>query len=141
DDYYGTAFDDSVKGLGGDDRFDGGPGIDTAIYTGPRSQYQIIDRGDHIEVRGPEGTDTLYSVEKLQFADTTVSIGSPPATTPTPPRQSRTATPPRRAQHESRRPDQPPPPYVPDLCATCCSRPHTTRASAPKVSRFDRFNF
>ena len=134
DDDYGTAFDDSMKGLGGDDRFDGGPGIDTAIYAGPRSQYQIIDRGDHIEVRGPEGTDSLYNVEKLQFADTMVSVG------PTPPETAPPPGPPPAEPPPAAPPEQQPVAYVTGLFDTRYYLTHNGDVSAAKVSGIDHFN-
>jgi hypothetical protein len=128
DEYYGTAFDDSMKGLAGDDWFDGGGGIDTVEYTNvDRSQYQIIDLGNHIEVRGPEGTDTLYNVEYLKFGSTLVWVGSTPEPTPTP-------TPPAEP------PPPPPEPYVSGLFDTRYYLAHYGDVSAAKVSAIDHFN-
>src|SRR5262249_2429225 len=53
---------------------DGGPGIDTAVYSGNRSSYTIT-HGGFVTISGPEGTDTLSQVEKAQFADMTVNLG------------------------------------------------------------------
>jgi hypothetical protein len=74
----GLAGDDELNGLGGDDALvggagndliDGGLGTDTAVYSGNRSAYTISVSGGVTTVSGPDGTDTLSNVERLQFAD------------------------------------------------------------------------
>jgi Repeat of unknown function (DUF5648)/RTX calcium-binding nonapeptide repeat (4 copies) len=70
---------DFFEGLGGNDTIDGGLGVDTAGYTGLRSQYQItaLPNGSlnvtDLRSGSPDGTDTLSNVELLQFADRTVA--------------------------------------------------------------------
>ena len=62
----GTSENDTILGLGG---------ADTVVYSGLRSQYQIKfgleGTLEVIDLRAgsPDGTDTLSSVEFLQFAD------------------------------------------------------------------------
>ncbi|MGE4079740.1 MAG: M10 family metallopeptidase C-terminal domain-containing protein [Reyranella sp.] len=69
----GSAADNRFKGNGGDDTIDGGAGTDTAIFSGPRSAYTFTDLGSNsVRVAGPDGSDTLVSVERLTFADGTV---------------------------------------------------------------------
>jgi Tol biopolymer transport system component len=64
--------------LGGNDFLDGGPGIDTAVFAGPRSAYTITRSGAMINVSGPDGNDTLSGVEKAKFDDQTVLLGQGP---------------------------------------------------------------
>jgi hypothetical protein len=52
--------------------------IDTAVFTGPAANYDIINVGGVVTVTdtvGLDGTDTLRNIERLQFAD--VNIASP----------------------------------------------------------------
>jgi Ca2+-binding RTX toxin-like protein len=63
---------DRIDGGPGDDRIDGGGGFDVAVYSQPRQAYQIFwhvlanGRLD-ATVSGPDGTDSLVSVERLEF--------------------------------------------------------------------------
>ncbi|MBN9982554.1 hypothetical protein [Rhizobium laguerreae] len=72
--------DDTLIGGTEDDTIIGGNGIDTAIFSGLRSQYSVtaVNQGgpapDHL-VSGPDGTDTLSGVEFVQFDDGTFTIG------------------------------------------------------------------
>jgi Ca2+-binding RTX toxin-like protein len=79
----GGAGGDRLAGLGGDDiliggagadTLEGGDGVDTAIYSGARSAYTITTVNGVTAVAGPDGTDTLRGVERLQFTDQTVSL-------------------------------------------------------------------
>ncbi len=88
----GGAFDDTLSGLGGNDRLyghggndtlDGGTGSDTAVFSGVRSDYMIVESTGPsgtsftiTDLRGgsPDGTDTLTNVEKFQFTDQTFSF-------------------------------------------------------------------
>ncbi len=94
----GTAGADSIDGFGGDDvvtgglgndAIDGGAGEDTAVYAGNLADYTVVgefDSGgnligfqsvtDNVPGNGDEGTDTLESVEILQFADTTLTLST-----------------------------------------------------------------
>ncbi len=73
----GNAGHDRLIGQGGNDRLEGGAGLDTAVYAGARAGFTVtrgaasatvVDRG------GAEGTDTLVSVERLQFADGAIAL-------------------------------------------------------------------
>ena len=77
---------DSIRGAGGNDWLDGGSGIDTAVFSGPRAGYQVYSDGSTAEdqddvvtlvwtVEGPDGRDSLLNIEKLQFSDQTEDIG------------------------------------------------------------------
>ncbi|GAB3369003.1 DUF4214 domain-containing protein [Massilia agri] len=77
----GTAHNDTLQGNGGNDMINGGNGIDTAVFTGVRSNYTLTNNVDgSLQVAsGLEGIDTLTGVELLQFADVRVeraSVGS-----------------------------------------------------------------
>lgn len=57
--------------------FTGGPGIDTAVYAGERATYRLTTvNGDRklSAQQGTEGTDTLRSIERLQFADARLAL-------------------------------------------------------------------
>jgi hypothetical protein len=87
----GLAGDDELRGLGGNDTLlggagndliDGGDGLDTAAYSGNRSAYVMTVTGGVTTITGPDGTDTLTNVERLQFADGLYDISGNPASAP-----------------------------------------------------------
>jgi serralysin len=63
----GGSGNDTLIGNSANNVLDGGAGNDTAIFSGPQSAYTVTDLGGSIRVVGPHGTDTLISVEHLQF--------------------------------------------------------------------------
>jgi hypothetical protein len=66
-------------GGAGNDTIDGGAGTDRVIYTHPYANYSIVAAGDSIEVRDlvtNDGTDTLTSIERIEFADGVYANGS-----------------------------------------------------------------
>lgn len=68
----GGAGDDNLTGGPGDDRVDGGDGDDTAVYDGPFAQATITfdEATGALQVTTPSaGTDRLYHIEWLAFAD------------------------------------------------------------------------
>jgi len=76
DDFVATSAGGIATGGAGNDTLHGGAGIDTAIFTGRFSDYQITyDAGAHAftvkDLRNgtPDGTDTLSSFEVLEFSD------------------------------------------------------------------------
>jgi hypothetical protein len=73
----GTAANDKLEGDGGNDMIDGGSGFDTAVFRGVRSNYAFgaLSNGDLAvtSLDGLDGTDTLRSVELLQFSDMSVA--------------------------------------------------------------------
>lgn len=72
----GGAGNDTLNGdLNGDSTLGWTTGPDTAVYSGPRSSYTITPSGVAYIVSGPEGTDTLIQIERIQFSDMTVYIG------------------------------------------------------------------
>jgi Ca2+-binding RTX toxin-like protein len=53
--------------------------VDTAVFSGARSEYTVTDDGgvltvSHAGGTGADGTDTLRHVERLRFSDQTVSV-------------------------------------------------------------------
>jgi hypothetical protein len=70
----GTAGFDTLTGSSQNDTINGSGGSDTAVFSGNRSSYtlQLVD--DTIVIAGLDGTDTLSSIEHLQFADGTVDL-------------------------------------------------------------------
>lgn len=54
------------------DNFDGGPGVDTVIYTGSQADYVVKPDVSGMEVSSAsasEGSDWLLNIERLQFKD------------------------------------------------------------------------
>ncbi|MEC8179736.1 MAG: FG-GAP-like repeat-containing protein, partial [Pseudomonadota bacterium] len=74
--FYGRGGNDTLTGGLGNDILDGGEGTDTAVFSGSRDAYAITQIADgQFEVSGPDGTDTLTSIEHLQFAEGTYVFG------------------------------------------------------------------
>ncbi|MGJ7917414.1 DUF4214 domain-containing protein [Massilia sp. LXY-6] len=73
----GTAANDTLEGYGGNDMIDGGPGADTVVFHGARSNYTLatLPNGDLqvASIDGIDGVDTLRSIEILKFSDMSVS--------------------------------------------------------------------
>lgn len=68
----GTPGSDTITGLGGLDVIAGGDGVDIAVLQGPQDRYTLTISPDDIfltDRSGADGTDTLRSVERLDFAD------------------------------------------------------------------------
>jgi hypothetical protein len=77
----GVDANDRLFGGAGNDLIDGGNGLDTAIYTGPVSQYTITrsDAGYTVaDNTAAEGTDTVVNVERLEFNDTLLGLDTQP---------------------------------------------------------------
>jgi Ca2+-binding RTX toxin-like protein len=67
----GGAGVDRLLGGASDDYIDGGTGWDVAMFEGDRDEYTITfgTAGVIVEHDGRDGTDTIFNVEALQFAD------------------------------------------------------------------------
>ncbi len=74
----GGAGNDLLESGSGDDALNGGAGTDTAVYTGNRAAYTISTANGVTTIEGPDGKDTLTSVERLQFADGLFDITGAP---------------------------------------------------------------
>ena len=79
---FGYAGKDTIEGGAGNDAIDGGKGVDTAIYKDASSAYTLTANDDGTvsvvhtspsEGFTDEGSDTLTSIEKMQFSDKTLS--------------------------------------------------------------------
>jgi hypothetical protein len=63
----------------GNNTIDGGGGTDTVVFSGNKASYTIISNANGtVTVSGANLTDTLISIEKLQFDDQTVNLVAPP---------------------------------------------------------------
>ncbi|WP_297324376.1 DUF4214 domain-containing protein [Nitrosomonas sp.] len=65
---------DTVNGEAGNDTLDGGAGVDTAIYNSDYASYSPLKTDSNFIISGPDGTDTLSGIERLQFTDKNVAI-------------------------------------------------------------------
>ena len=69
------AGNDTLIGGAGSDTLDGGSGTDTAVFSGNLSSYSLTKTaGGYTVASSTEGSDSLVNVEKIQFADKTVSL-------------------------------------------------------------------
>ncbi|MBU1348224.1 MAG: M10 family metallopeptidase C-terminal domain-containing protein, partial [Alphaproteobacteria bacterium] len=76
DQLIGNSVDNILTGNGGNDALDGGLGVDTAVFSGSRSEYSIMTSGRVVTVsHSTQGADTITNVEFLRFADLTLSVG------------------------------------------------------------------
>lgn len=75
----GNSAANRLQGNGGSNVIDGGAGIDTAVFTGNLSAYNIVAKaggGYAVTSRAnPSQTDTLTGIERLALADGTISLG------------------------------------------------------------------
>ena len=74
----GNSANNVLDGRNGNDTLDGGAGDDTAIFSAPRAAYTVTDLGGRISVSGADGSDTLVSIEYLQFSDGTIALNPAP---------------------------------------------------------------
>jgi hypothetical protein len=70
----GFGGNDTLTGGGGNDTIDGGTGDDTAVFAANLASYSVQDLGTRVQISGPDGSDTLFGVEHLRFADGTVHL-------------------------------------------------------------------
>jgi hypothetical protein len=72
---HGNSFANALEGFAGKDTIDGGAGTDTAVYSGAMSDYtRTVASDGSMDVKGPDGEDTLVNVERLQFNDYTLAF-------------------------------------------------------------------
>jgi len=73
----GTAASERLSGTAGNDVIDGAGGVDTVTYAGNAADYRVAISAAGVSVvdtSGKAGSDVLFNVERLQFADRTVSL-------------------------------------------------------------------
>lgn len=73
----GNASDNRLDGRLGNDWIDGGLGVDTAVFAGPRSAYSVSTEDGRLIVAandGVSGFSTLVSIERLKFSDQSLAL-------------------------------------------------------------------
>ncbi len=73
----GTANNDTLKPGVGNNAVDGGAGLDTVVYAGPRSNYSLAQEAwgyGITDKAGNNGHDSLINVERVQFDDAFVAL-------------------------------------------------------------------
>ncbi len=75
------AGNDLLWDQGGDDQLDGGAGLDVVVATGPSTGYSLVLDNSKLggtlrdlRTGSPDGTDTLVSIEYIQFTDGFLSL-------------------------------------------------------------------
>ncbi len=63
----GNDAENTLRGNSGNNILDGGEGNDTVIFQGKKEEYEINENIVKDTVRGRDGTDTLISIESIQF--------------------------------------------------------------------------
>ena len=63
----GKDADNTLRGNSGNNILDGGEGNDTVIFQGKKEEYEITDNIVKDTIQGRDGTDTLISIESIQF--------------------------------------------------------------------------
>ena len=75
----GNAAPNIFRGTAANNTFDGQAGVDTAVFGGPRAAYVLTGNAVTRTVTGGnDGSDTLLSIERLQFADTILASDTSP---------------------------------------------------------------
>ena len=75
-----AAVDSMFESASDDETFDGGPGLDTVVFSGARDSYALSSPGgmhwvvEDIRPGSPNGTDTVIDVERLDFTDGTLAF-------------------------------------------------------------------
>ena len=77
----GNSLANTLQGNSGNNRLDGGKGVDTVIFKGNHSDYTIFDlreiEGKYVimdKISGRDGTDTLVNMEFIKFNDQTTEL-------------------------------------------------------------------
>ena len=76
DDINGNALGNRITPGTGNDKIDGGGGVDVVVLSGARSAYTLGGSDYSIYVTGPDGTKELYNVEYIQFSDQLLALTS-----------------------------------------------------------------
>jgi hemolysin type calcium-binding protein len=71
----GGAGKDVLTGFGGDDTLNGNENTDTALYPSNSAFYDNIKSADGTwMISGPDGTDTLSNIERIEFSDIALAL-------------------------------------------------------------------
>jgi hypothetical protein len=70
----GTAANDFIVMKGGNTDVDGGLGIDTALYSGNKDNYQIVINDGLVSVTDSDGNDSFRNIERIGFSDLNVAL-------------------------------------------------------------------
>jgi uncharacterized delta-60 repeat protein len=60
---------DTLTGGAGNDELDGGTGLDTAVFSTRHAAYTLAHSANGYSLSGPDDTDSLLNIERLQFQD------------------------------------------------------------------------
>lgn len=75
--WFAGSGDDRLDGGAGSDLLVGGDGTDTVVYAGTKSQYHVLLSRDgtvHIDDTSNGDTDTVYGIERAEFAGASVDL-------------------------------------------------------------------
>lgn len=72
----GNAANNRLRGGAGDDTLIGGEGHDTALFSGSYYSYNLGISGTTVTIAGPDGRDTLITIDLLQFDQGSADISS-----------------------------------------------------------------
>ncbi|MBW6507703.1 MAG: calcium-binding protein [Rhodobacteraceae bacterium] len=72
----GGSGNDTLTGGAGNDNLNGGAGTDRAVFANAAAAHSFALNGTNLVVTGAEGTDTLISIEQLQFGATVYSAAT-----------------------------------------------------------------
>lgn len=75
----GNALDNRLVGGAGNDTLYGGAGLDTAVYKTDRVAHNLSTVTGGFSISGPEGTDAITGVERLQFSDKKIALDLAPS--------------------------------------------------------------
>ncbi len=87
----GNIAGNGLTGGGGNDVLNGAAGSDIAVYSGMFANYTVVQNADGswsiVDLRSgsPDGTDTLWNIEALQFSDSLQTLGGQLQPPPPPP--------------------------------------------------------
>jgi hypothetical protein len=71
----GGAGNDRIQGTLNDDQVDGGPGLDGFVVNATRTSTQVERLGsDTVQLKGPNGKDSLKNVERILFTDSALAF-------------------------------------------------------------------
>jgi hypothetical protein len=71
----GGSGNDRIQGTLNDDQVDGGPGLDGFVVNATRASTQVERLGsDTVQLKGPNGKDSLKNVERILFTDSALAF-------------------------------------------------------------------